>query len=147
MTPRMRIRSVAPVLALAAGVAACAADDGGEAVGDMREAMEKRVAETRERLALTDGQIEKIAPILRRGFEAQAALLEKQGFARDGARSREGDRPNLREMRKLGREMDKIREQTLKELGEVLDAKQLDEYEDIQEERKAELRRRMRGRR
>ena len=43
--------------------------------------------------------------------------------------------------------MDAIRESTLEQLGEVLDDRQLAEYAEIQKERKAELRRRMRGRR
>ncbi len=109
--------------------------------------MAERVTQVRERLMLTDEQVEKIGPILRKGIEAQAELFAEQGFARGGARSRQGGLPNLRQMRKLRREIDAIRESTLRELGEVLDEKQLAEYREIQKERQAELRKRMRERR
>lgn len=114
---------------------------------EARSMIEGRLTLVRERLALTDEQVERIEPVLRKSLEAQGELLAQRGFAHDGQRRHGGERPKLREMRRLGREMDAIRESALEELGEVLDEKQLEEYAEIQEERKAELRRRMRGRR
>ena len=155
MIHRIPSRSLALLLALAVGAFASAADDpGGEGAdeaddlgGEYADEMAERVTQVRERLMLTDEQVEKIGPILRKGLEAQAKLLAEQGFARDGAGSREGGRPNLRQMRKFRKEMDVIRESTRRELGEVLDEKQLAEYTEIQKERGAELRKRMRARR
>lgn len=146
-TPRAPRWHLLPILALVLGTSAWADETTDEArAEEARAAIEERLAQVRERLALTDEQVEKIEPILKKSLEEQGELLEERGFSRDGQRGR-GDRTNLREMRRLGREMDAIRESTLKELGEILDEKQLEEYAKIQEERKAETRQRLRERR
>lgn len=148
MTQRAPRWHLAPILALALGASAWALESVDEArVEAARAAVEERLTQVRERLALTDEQMEKTEPIVRKGLEAQGELLAERGFARDGQHRRGGDRPSLREMRRLGREMDAIRESTLKQLGEVLDEKQVEEYAAMQKERKAELRQRIRRRR
>ena len=138
--PRASGKRLAPIFALVLTASAWAA----ESIDEARTVIEGRLTLVSERLALTDEQVERIEPVLRKSLEAQGELLAQRGFSRDGQQRRGGDRPNLREMRTLVREMDAIRETALEELGEVLDEKQLREYAEIQEERKAELRRRMR---
>ncbi len=111
------------------------------------DAAQDRLVAIQEQLNLTDEQAELAKPILQRGFEAQAAVLEEHGFSRDG---RARGRPSLREarkLRKLGGELDEIRKTTHDELAEVLTEEQLLELTKIQEESRKKLRERMRQRR
>jgi hypothetical protein len=61
--------------------------------------------------------------------------------------SRQGsaEKPGLRKMRAMRKEMNAVRENTLGELEQILSDEQLEEFKNIQEERQAEMRERMRG--
>ena len=134
-------------LALAASMAVAPAVLHGDEAADPErvEQLEQRIAEIRERLALTGEQEEAIAPILKAGLEAQMAVMEKHGFdpeARaDGVKRR---RPGLRAARQLRRELDAVRADTVESLSEVLTPEQIEEYRKIQEESRQEMSRRLR---
>lgn len=108
--------------------------------------LRERLEETRARLNLTDDQIEQMTPILRSGFEAQATVLRKYGIDLKN-RSDTHERLRLRQLRRLGRDLDAVRQQTLKKLDDVLTGAQIEEYKKIQKERKQALRKRLRQRR
>ena len=110
------------------------------------EQIRARIQETRERLNLTDEQIEQVTPILRAGFEAQMEVLEQHGID-IGNRSGGRNRLRLRQLRRLGRDLDAARERTAAELGAVLSEEQIEVYKEIQEERRQAMRERLRGRR
>lgn len=110
------------------------------------EQIRARIQETRERLNLTDEQIEQVTPILRAGFEAQMEVLEQHGID-IGNRSGGRNRLRLRQLRQLGRDLDAARERTVEELGAVLSEEQIEVYKEIQEERRQAMRERLRGRR
>ena len=99
--------------------------------------------EARNRLHLTDDQIEQIEPILRSGLEAQAGVLRKHGI---DLRSRSGEERRLgfRQLLQLRRDLDAVRKQTIEELAVKLNGTQVKEYRKIQEERKRALRKRLR---
>ena len=140
MNSTIRNLSLATLLVLLFGAFAWAQD------GDVAGQLQEQIAQDRERLALTDEQIEAIEPILRRSFEEQSAVLEDAGFSMDG-QSRGGQRPNLRQLRALSRELDAIRASTREELAGVLSEQQLEEYDEIQQERRAQIRSRIEARR
>ena len=107
---------------------------------------EQRVAESRERMNLNDEQIEEITPILTAHFEAMERVLADNGIDLEN-RSGRTKRLGLLGARRVGKQLDKVRAETLGKLEGVLDPKQLSEYKKIQAERKKELRKRIMERR
>ena len=102
-----------------------------EQIAQIRE----RMQETRERLNLTDAQIEQVTPILRAGFEAQMEVLEKHGVDfRNPAGER--SRLRLRQLRRLRGDLEEVRERTVEQLSDVLSEEQIEVYKEIQEERR-----------
>lgn len=143
-TPRRFSLPIATALAFAAiGIASMTAAQERDRAGKLRQLLE----EARARLKLTDDQIERVRPILRAGIRSQAQVLEKHGLDIGGRSGERGSRLGLRQLRQLGRDLDRVREQTVKDLGEVLSAAQIKEYKQIQKERKQALRKRLRQRR
>ena len=103
---------------------------------------EQRAEEVRERLALTDEQREQVAPVLRESFRKQLSIYREYGLPRE-----KDNRLSLREARKLGKDMDRLRRETLDELSAFLTPEQLKEYRKIQQENKRATRQRLRSRR
>ena len=110
------------------------------------EQLQERLQEARDRLALTDQQREQVRPILAAGFQAQRAVLAEHGIDLL-APAEERPRLNLRQLRALGADLDAVRADTLAALAEVLTADQLQTYRELQDERRQELRERLRERR
>ena len=100
--------------------------------------------QTIERLGLTAEQIEQVEPVLKESAAARQEILSKYGM---DAESRQGsaEKPGLRKMRSMRKEMESVRKSTMDELEGVLSDEQLEEFERIQEERQAEMRERLRG--
>ena len=134
--------AVGAALVLAATAPRAQPDSGGGGAAQL----ERRVGEIRERLALTEEQAEATLPILRAAVEKQRAVLAEHGFD-PGVRAGRGgvERPGLRTLRKLRRDMDAVRAETAEKLAEVLDEEQLAEYGKIQEENRREMRHRIRA--
>ena len=129
------------IVAIGITPATAAAED------DHAAQLEERLAETKARLGLTDEQIEQITPILEAGFEAQMAVLDRHGIDLEDRGTGESERIGFRAMRALRGDLQEVRADTLEELGDVLTDEQMAEYRKIQEERRAELRERIRERR
>jgi hypothetical protein len=98
-----------------------------------------RLEEIRGRLNLSEEQRAAAEPILRASFERRAALVQE---ARAG-----GDRPGLRELRRLRGELDAISEETDAQLAPILTRAQAAEWSAIQAELREEARERFRERR
>ena len=140
----MRYLIATAALAIAAiGIAPATA----AAEDDRAAQLEERLAETKARLDLTDEQIEQITPILEAGFDAQMAVLDKHGIDLQDRTDGEHERIGFRAMRALRGDLQEVRADTLEQLGDVLTDEQMAEYKKIQEERRAELRERIRERR
>ena len=139
------------LLAASAALGTPVATTAQESQDERLEALRQRMEETRERLGLTDEQIEQLTPILQEGFEAQRAVLEEHGISLESPPAeRSGSRlGRLRQMRQLGRDLDEVREATFGKIEEsgILSEAQLAEYAELQEELRQALRERIRSRR
>ena len=117
-----------------------------EARTEQLEQLRQRLEEARTRLNLTDEQVEQVSPILRSGFEALLGVLQEHGIdPRD--RSGGANRLRFRQLRRLQRDLNAVREQTIENLDEVLTDEQLETYKEIQEENRQAMRERLRQRR
>ena len=106
--------------------------------------LEGVLAEANARLNLTDEQAEQVAPILHSNFEAQRAVFLDYGFDIE-----RGNRPakklGFKQLRAMGRELEAVRVGTRDALKDVLNEEQMREYVSMQNERKNEVRQRIRA--
>ena len=140
---RFSLPIVASLAFAAIGIASMALAQERDRAGKLRQHLE----EARARLKLTDDEIKRIRPILRAGIRSQAKVLEKHGLDIGGRSGERSSRLSLRQLRQLGRDLDRVREQTAKDLADVLSAAQIQAFREIQKERKQALRKRLRQRR
>lgn len=117
-----------------------------EARTEQPEEFRQRLEEARTRLDLTDEQAEQVGPILREGHEARQEVLREYGI-HTGGRSGGANRLGFRQLRRLQRELNAVREQTLEDLDAVLTDEQLEAYKEIQEENRQAIREGLRQRR
>lgn len=145
--PLLATSLVASVAAILAAGPAGAQES--EAAADERLAeLQERVEAVRERLGLDDEQVEQLKPILLENFESTRAVLQEHGFsAENRAEGGSNRRPNLRQLRSLGRDLDGVREAMFDEIEKLgfLTDDQFDEFKKIQEELRAALRERLRA--
>ena len=97
----------------------------------------------KDRLSLTDEQAEKFKPIILYQWEKRMAVMKKHGINRDSSLSEK--KIGLRQLRAVKKEMDKINKEIEKQLVNILSKEQMDEYNNIQEENRIEMRKRLRG--
>ena len=114
---------------------------------DRAAELKQRIEETKSRLSLTEEQTEQLIPILEEGFEAQMAVLEEHGIKFERGVQGDRERLGLRAARRLGRDLDAVREETLEKVSGILTDSQLEEYKEIQAERKEAMRGRIQSRR
>ena len=105
--------------------------------------LSKRAEDIGAKLGLTEEQIRQFKPVLASHFDAQMAVLDKQGVA-IGSR---GDRKRLRfrKLRALRKDLDKISDKTSKRLSEIFSKVQLAEFEKIQKEQRQKMREKFRS--
>ncbi|MEL7538817.1 MAG: hypothetical protein AAFM91_17355 [Pseudomonadota bacterium] len=104
--------------------------------------IEQHMANTRERLSLSDAQVEQMAPIIEKSVAEQQEILLKYGVDPSnpgGASTSIG----FRKARSMRHELEAVRETTVRSLEGILTAEQLAEFNLMQEERRAEMRKRM----
>lgn len=106
----------------------------------------EEAAELKERLNLTEDQIEQMRPVLENSVERRLAILEKYDIDLEN-RDPDKKKPGYRTLRKMRKDMNKSREQTNKELSNILSDEQLKEYKKIQDERKDKMRAKLKERR
>jgi hypothetical protein len=130
-------------LSMAAGLALTLPGTATAAPTEERSAMvEERLVEVRTRLGLTDEQITLIEPIVADSLAQQRGVLERYGIDPE---TLGGGGQNFRTMRRMKSELDTVRADTMDQLQGILTPSQLEEFSAIQEERKAEMRARMRA--
>jgi hypothetical protein len=108
--------------------------------GDRVELLDQRVTEAKERLNLTDEQVESVKPMIIASGESMAAVLKKYGIDVTSDKPRAKEKLGLRGARKLGRELDTVRADTLDDLKKILNSEQLAEFKAMQQERKDKMR-------
>jgi Spy/CpxP family protein refolding chaperone len=103
-----------------------------------------QIQQTIEQLDLSDEQIEQIKPVLQESMAAQQEIMSSYGI---DIENREGPSGKLgpRKAMSMRKELDEVRADTLNELEDILSAEQLDEFKAIQDQRRAEMRDRIRG--
>ena len=115
--PWLACGGILALLMLTAGGASTGSAEGESTDRNPRQAhLQERLTEARARLRLTDEQIERIRPILRSSLEAQARVLQKHGIDLE-RRSEKDRRLGFRQLRRLGRDLDAVRKQTLGKLS------------------------------
>jgi hypothetical protein len=107
-----------------------------ELTEDQQQALETKVQELRERLALTPEQEQKITPLL----EARNQKLRE-------LRAKYGDNPSLRDKRAMLREGKAIQEGFDAQLRPILTTEQMSEWQKVRDEMRANARERYRNRR
>lgn len=111
---------------------------------DRAAELKERMQEAQARLNLSDAQVDQMAPIMERAMQAQKEIMARYGIDpenRDGP----GRQPSLREMRAMNQEMEVVRSDTRAALEPILTDAQMAEFQRMQEERKAQMRERVRG--
>lgn len=111
---------------------------------DRAAELKERMQEAQARLNLSDAQADQMAPIMERAMQAQKEIMARYGIDpenRDGP----GRQPSLREMRAMNQEMEVVRSDTRAALEPILTDAQMAELQRMQEERKAQMRERVRS--
>ena len=113
------------------------------AEGDRAARAQQQMEQTFAQLELTDEQIEQVKPVLQESMAAQQRIMSSYGIdPASGAGSAGKLRP--RQAMSMRKELEAVRADTLGKLAQILSAEQLDEYQRIQEQRRAEMQERMR---
>ena len=132
-----RLLATAALLTLMLSPLAHAADE-------QRPDPEQRIEQMATRLDLTDEQIDQVTPVLQDSMERQRSILSSYGIDLDSPDAQPG-KLGMRKARAMRKELDAVRTDTLDELELILSDEQLAEFERIQEERRTEMRERIRG--
>ena len=101
--------------------------------------IQAQLEQAKQRLDLTDEQLEQLRPILKASIEESIAVLQKHDIDLSVPKEQR-ERPSFREMRALGKDMKQVRESTTDKLAGVLSEEQLETYIKIQEERRKQMR-------
>lgn len=111
---------------------------------DTPAALEALWAETNARLHLSDEQAEKVAPILHSSFESQRAVLLEYGIDIESGKP-PAKKLGYQKARAMGRDLEAVRADTNDALENILTEEQMREYQSMQNERRNEMRKRMRA--
>lgn len=111
---------------------------------DREVRFEERLAEAKERLNLSDEQLEQVKPVMQAAAEAQRSILARYGMDLE-AEGGPGNTLGMREARNLQKDLSKVRAESLQKLDGILTDEQLDEFEKLQEERRHEIQKRIRA--
>ncbi len=105
--------------------------------------VQSQVEDSLERLALTDDQREPVRLILEATFADRLAVMERHGV--DPAQLQAGNRPGYRTMRRMSKDIDRVRKATERQLQEVLTEDQMDVWSTMEDERRARMRAQLTG--
>ena len=108
--------------------------------------VQAQLEQAKDRLNLTDEQVEQVKPILKESIEASKQVLDKHGIDLSVPKEQR-TRPSFREMRAIKKDMKAVRTATTEKLAVVLSDEQLDAYKEIQEERREQMQEQIRARR
>ena len=111
---------------------------------DRMAQVEQRMEEVRERLNLSDEQIDQMTPVLEESMEKRQAVLSSYGIDPENSANAKG-KLGLRKALAMKKELNAIRTDTLRALDNVLTDEQLEEFKLMQAERQSEMRERIRG--
>ncbi|MEM8767256.1 MAG: Spy/CpxP family protein refolding chaperone [Pseudomonadota bacterium] len=107
--------------------------------------LEERLAQARARLELTDRQAEQMQPVMQESLARQRSILASYGLDLDNPDA-PSERPGFRQARAMRGELEDVRADMLTKLEDILTPSQLDEFKQMQEAQRAEIRERIRAR-
>ncbi|MEM9663400.1 MAG: hypothetical protein AAF970_00610 [Bacteroidota bacterium] len=111
---------------------------------EVQARMQAQVEASLERLDLTEAQRPLVRPILEATFAERLAVMKAHGL--DPATMNADNRPGRRTLRRLSKDMNRVRKETDAQLREVLTPDQMETWQTLEEERQAQTRAQMRGR-
>jgi hypothetical protein len=111
---------------------------------DRAAELKERMQEAQARLNLSDAQIAQMTPIVERTMQAQKEIMARYGVDPENLGA-SGRQRSPREMRAMNQEMEVVQSDTRAALEPILSDAQMAEYQRMQEERKAEMRERVRS--
>lgn len=107
--------------------------------------IEAKLNALKSRLELTEAQTEKLTPVLEKSATQRQEILKKHGIDPEN-RSRENHKKlSFREKRALGKELKAVKQETQSAVKGILTPAQYETYQQIQAERKEEMRKRFSG--
>ena len=106
--------------------------------------VEQRMGEARERLNLSDEQLEQMTPVIEESMRKRRAILSSYGVDPENRANAKG-KLGLRKALAMKKELNAVRADTLQALDGVLTDEQLEEFKLMQAERQSEMRERIRG--
>ena len=115
------------------------------AADDRAAQAEQRIEEAKLRLNLSDEQLEQLTPVLEQSVDAQRTIMASYGIDLDDLNDPGAPKQRLgfRQAREMRGEMEAVRANTFGQLEGILTDEQLDEFRRMQEERRAEMRKRI----
>ncbi|MEM7541539.1 MAG: hypothetical protein AAF384_08115 [Pseudomonadota bacterium] len=132
------IANVGLLVALIVNGAPALADD------DQAAEVAQRLQQTIAELELTDEQIERVKPVLQDSMNARRAIMSSYGLDPDNLKGAAGTlKP--RQALAMRKELKSARAETLTELEKILSEEQLDNFKRILEERREEMRDKIRA--
>lgn len=108
--------------------------------------LEQQISDLKERLALSDSQAEQVRPVLEQSITLRREILKKYGIDAENRDRASFKKLSFRDKRMLGGELKDAKQATQEKLGVILSEEQLKTYEEIQRERKENLREHMKNR-
>jgi len=115
----------------------------GEPTEEQKQQLASQVEQSKELLQLTDDQVVAVEAILTNSFSERMGIMEKYGINLNDPNFK---RPGMSKMRRMGKDMDKVKSKTNKQLEEHLTSDQMETWETLEEERSARMRERLLGR-
>ena len=104
---------------------------------------EQRLAQAQARLNLSDAQKEQMAPVMQQSMQQRKTILANYGIDLDNPEG--SSRPGFRQARAMRSELQVAQADTISKLEGILTDEQLDEFKQMQEEQRAEMRERIRS--
>lgn len=106
--------------------------------------LEQQLEQTKARLNLSDEQAEALYPVLKGSMTEQRRILSTYGVSLDN-RANAASRLSMKQALAMRKELEAVRDETRSALVPILSDQQMDEFQHIQDERRAEMRDRIRG--
>ncbi|MBX2818098.1 MAG: hypothetical protein KTR29_00410 [Rhodothermaceae bacterium] len=114
-----------------------------EPTEEQKKQIASQIEHSKELLQLTDDQVVAVDAILTTSFSERLGIMEKYGINFNDPNYK---RPGMSTLRRMGREMDKLKGKTNKQLEEHLTSDQMETWEMLEEDRSARMRERLLGR-
>ena len=111
---------------------------------DRMAQVEQRMQEARERLNLSQEQLDQMTPVIENSISKRRGILSSYGIDPEKRTDIKGQL-GLRKALAMKKELDAVRADTLQGLNGILTEEQLEEFKRMQAERQAEMRERIRG--